>query len=201
MIRHRHVQLCLLVSFLFLSAACGPSDPATVVNNTRAEYKVQLNTFIVQEPEPEPELVLEVVEMEAAAGEAVAAAAEGVMEAAELVAEGEEGGEGEIDEVVVDEGPSSTDVLLDLYVLFNGKESLDGVTVDISMADPFEKEKGTFRRYLETGKMARGEGRQLSVVLEDIENFETGDVFSVFIRSYVPAEERGEYQEFAAAGS
>ena len=199
MIRHRPVQLCLLVSFLFLAAACGPSDPATVVNDTRAEYKVQLNTFIVQEPEPEPELVLEVVEMEEAEGAAAARAGEGAMVAPEMV-ESEEGGEGEIDEETMDEGPRSTDVLLDLYVLFNGKESLEGITVDISMADPFEKEKGTFRRYLETGKMARGEGRQLSVVLEDIEKFETGDVFSVFVRAYVPTEERGEYREFAEAG-
>lgn len=198
MIRHRQAQLCLLVSFLLLAVACAPSDPATIVANTRAEYKVQLNTFIVQEPEAEPELILEVVEMEEAG---TAVAAEGAAVAAELLEEGGEGEEGEIDEVTPEEGPRSTDVLLDLYVLFNGKESLEGITIDISMADPFEKEKGTFRRYLETGKMARGEGRQLSVVLEDIENFETGDIFSVFVRSAVPEGERGEYPEFAAAGS
>lgn len=190
MIRLRQAQLCLLVSTLVLIVACGPSSPAEKVAEVRGEYKVQLNTFIVQEPEPvEAEVEGAMAEEDSGAGEVVAVAAE--------EAEGEEVAE----DVTPEEGPRPTDVLLDLYVLFNGKESLPGITIDISMADPFQKEKATFRRYLDTGKMVRGEGRQLSLVLEGIEDFETGDVFSVFLRSSVPVEERGEYREFAEAGS
>lgn len=197
MLRHRHVQLCLLLAVLLLSSACGPSDPAAKVAATRAEYTIQLNTFIVQEPEQVEPMMDTELEGEAVS-EAIAEEAAVAVEAVSGEAE-EEGAEGEVDEV--EAGPKTTDVLLDLLLYFNGTDSLPGVTIEVSMADPFEKEKATFRRYLETGKMVRGEGRQETLMLEGIENFETGDVFSVFIRPSVPTEEQGEYPEFATPGS
>jgi hypothetical protein len=134
------------------------------------------------------------------AEEGVASSAEGAMAAeTEEGAEGE-GAEGEgMMEPEMEEGPRTAQILLDLLVVFDGSESLPGLTVDISHADPFEKEKANYRKYIEPGTMLSGEQKQVPVILE-VENFETGDAFSAFVRSNVPPEERGEYREFAEYG-
>jgi hypothetical protein len=128
--------------------------------------------------------------------------AEGEMAEGEM-AEGEMAeGEEMMMEPEMEEGPRTAQILLDVLVAFDGSESLPGLTIDISHADPFQKEKATFREYIETGPMLSGEQKQMTVVLE-VENFETGDAFGASVRSNVPAEEQGEYREFAeyAGGS
>jgi hypothetical protein len=99
-------------------------------------------------------------------------------------------------ETMEPETPQTTEILLDLLVAFSSGKSLPGVTIEISHADPFEKEKASFRRYLETGTVLAGDSRQLVETLE-VENYETGDVFAVSVRPVVPAEEHGEYREFS----
>lgn len=186
------LPLIALLSLLLFS--CGPKTPEEAVAQARAKYTVQLNTFQVVKPDVEetPMEALEGETMEdgaAAATSAEAAATEG--EAAEG-----EAAEGEEAAAMEPEGPVSTEILLDLLLAFDGSDPLPGVTMEISHADPFEKEKGHYRRYLETGNARAGDSRQLSEYIT-VENFETGDVFSVSIRPNVPPEEQGEYREFA----
>ena len=190
----------LLLAAALVLTACPQKTPEDRVLDARSKYTVRLNTFMAQEPEPEPILEGDVDPAGYASGEAevVAVAAEAVAEeavAAEEAAEGEEGEEAE----VVETGPSSTDIFFDLIIQFDGPESLPGITVEITHADPFEQEKGSLLHYVETGKMVKSETRQESFTLP-IENFEEGDVFSVELRSLVPAEERGNYREFAEHG-
>lgn len=183
------VLTLLIVSVLALQG-CAAKSPAEQVAETRTHYKIQQITWLPQE-QLEAEPSDELAEGELAADE-------------EEAAEPEEGGDmeeemGETDEMVA-EGPQPTDILFDIVLNFAGRESLPGITLDITHADPFEKQKEIRRHYVETEGMLDGDVSQLSFVLEDFQ-FEPGDVFSVEIRQNVPPEERGEYREFAAAGA
>ena len=193
------VALAILVLAL---TACAQKSPEERVAEARAKYKVTLNAFLPQDPEPVIDELAgdDTMPEETAEASEAAASAEAVAVAAES-AEGEEGEEGE--EGMGEEGaeiPSPLrSVFFDLIVQFDGTESLPGITVEITHADPFEKEKGAYRYYLETGKMVKSELKQMSITLEDVP-FETGDLFSVEVRQVVPAEERGEYKELAGLG-
>lgn len=195
------VLLCsIVVCVAFGLVACTPPTPEEQVAASRAQYKVTLNAFVPQDPpveETAPELIgggedgIELVDMEVAGvvgeegadGEAVAAAA------------ADETGE----EVIEDAGPATRDILFDLVVIFDGSDPLPGLTLDVSQADPFEKEKATFRHYIELDPMVKSETKQVSFILEGIENYEEGDLFSVNLREYVAPEDRGEYREFVEA--
>ncbi|MEM7587566.1 MAG: hypothetical protein AAF560_29530, partial [Acidobacteriota bacterium] len=134
-----------------------------------------------------------------AEGDPAGGSAEGAAVAAEAaVAEGEEAAEGE-EMMEVEAGPQLRPIFFDLIVRFDGYDALPGITVDITHADAFQKEKEVFRHWLDTTGMAKSDTRQIDFILEDIE-FEDGDVFSVMLRETVPSEERGEYREFAEAG-
>ncbi len=178
--------------------ACGPSSPEDQVLESRSKYTVTLNAFVVQEPEIEAPVMesgdMAGGDLQLAGGEVTAVAV-----ATETATEGEEGAEGETDEMVQEEvGPSTSSVLFDLVVRFDGTEPLSGLTLDISQADPFEPEKASLRHYMELDPMVKSETKQVSFVLDDIE-YEEGDLFSVTLREFVPPEERGDYREFAAA--
>lgn len=181
------ILLPVLLASLFV-AGCPEKSPGLVVAEQRARYTVQLNSFLPQAP-PETEPMM-------AEGEAAGAAvAEENAVAEETAAEGE--GEGE--EMAEPEGPSSTTVMFDLLVNYDGRDApLPGITLDISHADPFEKEKGAYKHWIETSSMVRGQMTQFDFELE-VPDFETGDVFSVYLRSNIPPEELGDYREFAAA--
>ena len=170
----------LAVVSALLAAGCPEKSPEMQIAEQRAKYTVKLNSFIPKTPQ------------EGASEFAAAVAAEAVAE--EAAAEGE----GAEEEMAEPEGPASTTVLFDLLVNYDGREApLPGITLDITHADPFEKEKGAYRYWIETADMVRGQMKQFSFEYE-VPNFETGDVFSVELRSYVPPEELGDYREFAA---
>jgi len=199
--RTAQILVFSLLSAVLLLAGCAQKSPEEQVAETRAEYTVQLNAFLPQEPEAEEPAAEEGEEM--AEGEEAMAEEGGEEMAGDEMAGDEMAGDemaGEGDEAMADEGPRTAEILFDLIVQFDGDEPLPGITVDISHADPFEKEKAVYHHWIETGDMIKGQTNQESFVKE-IPNFETGDVFSVDLRSYVPPEERSEYREFAEAGA
>lgn len=197
-------RTALVLSFVatLLLVACPSKTPEQMVAEKRAKYVVQLNTWRLVEP-PVEEMPMDegmAGEEGAEAGEAmaVASAAAATEEAAEGEEMGEEIEEGMGEEMMAEEGPRTATIFFDLIVQFTGREPLDGITVDITHADPFEQEKTVARHWIETGDMTKAETRQVSFERE-FENYDEGDVFSVSLRSYVPPEEIGEYREFAAA--
>lgn len=181
--------------------ACAQKSPEERVAEARTKYKVALNAFLPQDPEPviDEDMTEDAMPEEGAEASETAVAAE--VAAAAVAAEGEEGEEGE--EGMAEESEEMTssgrDVFFDLIVQFDGPESLPGITVEITHADPFEKEKASFRHYLETGTMVKSETKQVSFTVPGLD-FVDGDLFSVDVRAHVPAEERGEYREFAESG-
>lgn len=194
----RSLSILMLVSLALALTACPQKSPEDRVLEARNKYTVQLNAFLPQEPEIVPiDGAMEVEEAAEGAAEAVAQASEAVAEEAEA-AEADDAGLEEGEEIVEAE-PTTRSVFFDLIVLFDGNESLPGVTVEITQADPFEKEKASFRHYLETGPMVKSETKQVSFTIDGLD-FEDGDLFSVELRSFVPEGERGEYREFAESG-
>jgi hypothetical protein len=96
-----------------------------------------------------------------------------------------------------DPGAAQQQVVLDVLVGWRGGDPLPGLTVDVSMADPTGKEKEHRRAWLDVSKVDQG-GAQMSVVLDDVP-YQAGDGFYVEVRTPVPAAERANYREFAAA--
>ncbi len=97
----------------------------------------------------------------------------------------------------VEEVALKRDAHLDILVRHDSFEKLPGLTVDISMASADGGEKGHWRLWLDTAGIERANPTQFSHVLEDVP-YEPGDGFMVEVRP-VPADERGDYREFAAA--
>ena len=121
------------------------------------------------------------------------------MAAETAVAEGETAAEEE--ETVTQTGPRSVEALLDLMVRFNATgDALPGITVEIVHNDAFQQEKDRHLTWVETRNILRGEERQVPVKLE-VDNYEDGDKFSFEWNAFVPPEKRGDYREFAEAGS
>jgi hypothetical protein len=94
-------------------------------------------------------------------------------------------------------GHERPEVLLDVLLRNDGRGTLPGVTLDISMAGPGGAEK-THRRVYVDARGADPGGKQVSLTLEDLP-YEQGDGFSVEVRSAVPPADRGEYREFATS--
>ena len=180
--------------------ACKQPTPEERVAAARAKYRVTLNTFVAQEPAMEE--MTDDGMMDATDGmdegeEMAMDDADATSEDADMAADEMSDGDMAMDDAAAS-GPQPTDILLDLVVLFEGNDPLDGLTLDISQADPFEKEKATFRHYIEIPSMVKSETRQVSFVLEGVD-YEVGDLFSVNLREYVAPEDRAAYREFAEA--
>ncbi len=184
--------------------ACTPSSPEERVAEARSKYRVTLNTFFAQQPEVEEmtdemtggamdEMTMDEMATDVAASASAAAGDEAAAADEAAPMDGEEGMDEELDM-----GPQPTNMLFDLVVLFEGTDPLDGLTLDISQADPFEAEKATFRHYIDLGPMVKSETRQVSFELE-IMDYEEGDLFSVNLREYVAPEDRSAYREFVEA--
>ena len=94
--------------------------------------------------------------------------------------------------------PPKATILFDLLIRFEGEDPLSGITVDITQADPFERQKEHRRHWIDTSHFLGGSLEQVSFELEGFD-FEDGDVFSVELQP-VAAEERGEYREFSEVG-
>lgn len=181
-------SLLILLPLMLLVASCAPKDPVERVNQARAKYQVRLNSWLVK-----PAPIVEVPENEGDTGEA--AMAESAAVAEEVAAEGEEIAE---EVMEVETGPTSTDVIFDLLVLFEGNDPLPGVTVEVIHDGAGGATKESRLQWIETGGLVRGDTRQVTIELEGWA-LEEGDSFGVSLRSVVPAEDRSQYREFAEA--
>jgi hypothetical protein len=180
-----------------LIAGCARQTPAERVAELRGKYTAELKNFVVREvPPPGSE----------------APAAEGGEAAAEAAAATEpaagEAGEAALETAV----PLQTDVLLDVLIRHDNQENLPGLTLEVvQMAEggPSEatweeilaspQRKATWRIWVDTSAIGRGQGASVTYLLEDVAGYAPGDRFVVAVRHPVPEAERGEYREFSEA--
>ncbi len=162
--------LCV-AAFLLLLAACASE---VGVADARAGYIAELQSFSVV---PAPEAAAEQAEAE------VTAAAE---------PESDTPGQGE-----APPEPGMATVLLDFLIHNEGSGTLDGVTVDLTIAGPDGNEKERRLLWVDTVGLTKGSQRQVAHELTDAAYTE-GDGFHVEVRHPIPMEERGDYREFDA---
>lgn len=168
------------------SAACGPKDPNAKVAQLRSYYKAEVNGFLVQGPPAEDPWDVTEPPMEGELDE----------ELAEEVA-GEEL-EGEMADMEMEPvEPAVTNIQLDVLVRHRSPENLPGITVDVSMVDAGQNEKGHWLWWVDTADIAKSNVTQFTYVIEDV-SYEEGDGFYVEVRHPVPAEERAQYREFSS---
>ncbi len=185
--RYHSILIWSLFAALLVAWGCAEKTPMEKIVETRAQYTVQLNTWLPQEPEIEP---VDPVEGELEGAEAEGGEAEVTEEAAE------ESAAEETAEEAVEPEPQPTDILFDVILYFKGEESLPGITLDIILAGPDEQEKATYRYWADTADMLKGSPLQFNFVLR-VPEFEPGDVFSMEVRWPIPEAELVEYGEFA----
>jgi hypothetical protein len=161
----------IATSWVLAMLACSGQGPAEKVAALRARYGATLNGFVVRQ-EPAPPAT-------DAAGVPLAATPPGIA-TAELVAP----------------PPASSDIILDIVVRHDSREKLPGITLEVDLVDADKREKEHYRIWIDTSRLERGPGVQVSSVLEDVP-YQEGDGFFVEVRPDVPAAERGLYREFA----
>ena len=166
------VALALIVAVALLASACGGGGG---VAETRAGYIAQIQSFAVQAP---------------AGDEAMAA------DDASADTEADVEGEGEGD---MPAEPALVNVMLDILVHNEGSGTLEGITVDLTIADPDGMEKERRLLWIETAGLIKGSQSQVVHELSDVAYTE-GDGFHVEVRHPIPMEERGDYREFDAEG-
>ncbi len=175
------------VGLLALLAACSPKSPEEKVAELRSYYTAKPVGFIVNaRPVETVDPMLE-----------VEAEVEGDGDAMEVDAEAADAEDGEDEMAAPVE--IRQDVLIDILLQHDSSERLPLITLDISMVDPDQVEKGHWRIQVETADLPKATGSQFTHELVDIEYVE-GDAFSVEVRHPVPAAERGEYPEFSNLG-
>ncbi len=178
---YRRINSLVLTAaaLLLVAVACGPPpSPEEQVSELRSRYTAKLNGFVInQEPAAGEEMAGEMAE-----------GADDETAADEQMAEGGEAEGGEAAAV-------RKDALLDILMSTESRETLPGITVDVTQVDADGNEKGSWRVYLDTTNVQRGPGTQITHRLEDVDYVE-GDGFHVEVRHPVPAEEHGEYREF-----
>lgn len=163
------------------SMACGPKDPAERVAGLRSYYKAEVNGFLVLAPPAEDSWDAAEPPSDEAVGEGDA----------------DEAPEGEVtEEAMVPAEPAATNVQLDVLIRHRSPEKLPGITVDVSMVDADQKEKGHWLWWVDTANIAKSNVTQFTYVLEDV-SYEEGDGFYVEVRHPVPTEERAQYREFS----
>jgi len=163
--------------------ACTEPTPEERVARARARYEASLNGFVVQQ---QPIVGAEVPPGDSGPEDGDVASQE------EL---GGVEGSGETAETPID---LSQDVLLDIVIRHDSFDKLDGITVDITMAEG-ERELQVWRAWFDTSGIEKGPGVQFSHTLENVD-YLPGYGFSAEIRYPVPPEERAEYREFAELG-
>lgn len=183
-----------LAAAALLGGACAQPSPEERVAELRSNYEATLQNFVVRE---------EPLVDEAPLAEGEEAAAE---EPADEAAGAEDG------EEIVEEVPVRQDVMLDILVRHSNNENLPGLTVEVAQLGEGAAEqmtweeiqssperKATWRIYLDTSAIGRGQGNSVVYTLEDVDGVEPGDRFVVTVRDSVPPEERGEYRELSEA--
>jgi hypothetical protein len=173
--RIRVVVVCTVVlSSIMTLSACSPASPEEQIAQLRSRYEARVNGFYVT---AEPLVVEAMVEPEASEEETA----------------GEDAVEGE--DVEEPEMVVSQNAHLDLIVQHDADEMLPGITVEISMVDSAQQEKGRWQLWVDTSGLRKANQLQLTHVLEDVPYVE-GDGFAAEVRVPVPAAERGNYREF-----
>ncbi len=168
--RRPEVVLAFVAAIALLALACGGGGG---VAETRAGFIAQLQSFTVQAPAAEEAMASEEADAEAEAD--TDAEAEGDMPAE----------------------PAMVSVMLDILVHNEGAGTLDGITVDLTIADPDGAEKERRLLWVETAGLTKGSQTQVVYDLNDVVYTE-GDGFHVEVRHAIPMEERGDYREFDA---
>lgn len=178
----------LLATILIVGVGCAEAPPEERLAMTRARYEASLNGFLVEQ---QPMQLPESADPDAAEEPAV----EGDETGQEAVAT-EPGGEAES----VEEAPVALlqNVLLDIVIRHESFDKLDGITVDITMADG-ERELQVWQAWFDTSAIEKGPGVQFSHTLENVD-YQPGYGFSADIRHPVPPEEWGRYKEFSDLG-
>lgn len=186
MVRRISYLVLSMTIILLVAGACGPpKSPEEKVAEQRAGYDAVLNGFVVEQAPVEEPVVGEMAEE--SAGEVAEPA----------TAEMAEEGEAEEAMAEVEPVPLLQAVILDILVSTTTRETLPGLTVDVTQVDGNQDVKQSWRVYLDTSAVHRGPGTQITYRLEGVE-YQEGDGFNVEVRHPVPSEERGDYQEFQA---
>ena len=170
--RRPEVVLAFVAAIALLALACGGGGG---VAETRAGFIAQLQSFTVQAPAAEEAMASDEADAEAEAEADTDAEAEGDMPAE----------------------PAMVSVMLDILVHNEGAGTLDGITVDLTIADPDGAEKERRLLWVETAGLTKGSQTQVVYDLNDVVYTE-GDGFHVEVRHAIPMEERGDYREFDA---
>ncbi len=163
----RDIVLAVIAAIALLASACGGGGG---VAEARAGFIAQIQSFAVQAP-----AVDEAMPSDEAGAEEADAEAEGDMPAE----------------------PALVNVMLDILVHNEGSGALDGITVDLTIADPDGMEKERRLLWLETAGLIKGSQSQVVHELHDVA-YNEGDGFHVEVRHPIPMEERGDYREFDA---
>jgi hypothetical protein len=171
--------LSLLVLVAGGVVACTPKSPAERVAAMRANYTAELNGFVIKSTP---------------AADETAAPAEGAAptEPAAGTAAGTATDE------AVQELPVTSDVVLDIVIRNQNDTQLAGLTLDVSQAGADGAEKGHWRAGIDSSKIGRGPGTQVTYTLRGVD-YQQGDGFHVEVRNPVPPADRGDYREFSAA--
>lgn len=109
----------------------------------------------------------------------------------------------------IGEVPVRQDVVLDILVRHDNHENLPGLTVEVAQLGEGASEelsweevassaRATWRVYLDTAAIGRGEGSSVLHKLEDV-SVAPGDRFVVTVRDPVPPGERADYRELSEA--
>ncbi len=203
----RTLQFALAAAALpaaaLLGAACAQPTPEERVAGLRSHYEATLQNFVIRETPLVDPLVDPLADPLADAEPAL----EGEEPAAEEApAEGEAAALGE---ELIEEVPVRQDVVLDILVRHDNHENLPGLTVEVAQLGEGASEelsweeiqsgaKATWRVYVETSAIGRGQGNSVLHKLEDVD-VAPGDRFVVTVRDPVPPEDRGDYREFSEA--
>lgn len=167
--------LTFVAAALLLLAACGGGEGG--VAGARAGFIAEMGSFSVVQAVAVAEDAMEAPEGDAEA---------------EVEATEEAAGEGDMPAE-----PEMATVLLDFLIHNEGSGTLDGVTVDLTIADPDGNEKERRLLWVETAGLTKGSQRQVAHELTDVA-YVDGDGFHVEVRNPIPIEERGDYREFDA---
>ncbi|MEM6703309.1 MAG: hypothetical protein AAF690_11410 [Acidobacteriota bacterium] len=171
--------LVLSVAFALGVAACTPSSPEEQVASVRGQYTAELVSWRVEQiPEASEESAAEATEES---------------ESAEAPSE-----EGEIAIEVPDHLSANlvNNLYFDILVSTGAADPLTTLTVDLTHAAATQEEKQVYRLPLDVSGVVKGSGEQITATLENVEDFEEGDLFSVEVRTSVGEDERSEYAEF-----
>ena len=88
-----------------------------------------------------------------------------------------------------------TDAILDVMVTTTSDEPLPGVTIDVEHFDASRRAKSRSTVWVDTSRLSNGQSTQVSHVLENVA-WDTGDTFTVSVRTPIPEAERADYREF-----